>query len=128
MRFSTTSYMMAILGGTCLICFLCIIMRNNRITRTLSIRFLKYFSLFILVRMMLPFEFFYTITIPSMKVLPTIFDFCNEHILLSFGNMVITPARLFLFIWIGGIICIAFNTFRNYRTLYGVMRCLTYFC
>ena len=59
-----------------------------------------------------------------MKVLPTIFDFCNEHILLSFGNMVITPARLFLFIWIGGIICIAFNTFRNYRTLYGVMRCL----
>ena len=124
MHFSATSYMMAILGGTCLICFLCIIMKNNRITGTLSIRFLKYFSIFILIRMMLPFEFFHTITIPSMKILPAIFDFCNEHVLFSFGNTAVTLSRLLLFIWIAGIICIAFNTFRNYLILYGIIRSL----
>ena len=78
MHFSATSYIMAVLGGNCLICFLCIIIGDRRIAQNLSIRFLKYFSFFILLRLILPFEFFHTITVPSEKILPPIMDFLTK--------------------------------------------------
>ena len=77
MHFSATSTMMAVLGGNCLICFLCIIMRDGHLAGKLSIRFLKFFSLLILLRLMLPFEFFHTISVYSENILPGIIDFCN---------------------------------------------------
>ena len=93
MHFSATSYIMTILGGNCLICFLCIIMRDGRIAQKLSIRFLKYFSFFILLRMMLPFEFFHTITVPSEKILPTVMDFCNEYVFFTIKNIAVTDRK-----------------------------------
>ena len=106
MHFSATSYIMTILGGNCLICFLCIIMRDGRIAQKLSIRFLKYFSFFILLRMMLPFEFFHTITVPSEKILPTVMDFCNEYVFFTIKNIAVTPSRLLLSVWIVGVVYI----------------------
>jgi len=123
MHFSTRSYMMAVLGGNCLICFLYIIMKEPRITPKLSIRFLRYFSLFILLRLLMPFEFFHTITVPSQKILPAIIDFCNMHIFFTIKNIAVTPSRLFLLIWLCGGGYIAYNTFRGYRELYSTIRC-----
>lgn len=123
MHFSTRSYMMAVLGGNCLICFLYVIMKEPRITPKLSIRFLKYFSLFILLRLLMPFEFFYTITIPSQKILPAIIDFCNMHIFFTIKDIAVTPSRLFLMSWVCGGVYIAYNTFRSYRELHSIIRC-----
>ena len=123
MHFSATSYIMTVLGGNCLICFLCIIMRDGRIAQKLSIRFLKYFSFFILLRMMLPFEFFHTITVPSEKILPTVMDFCNEYVFFTIKNIAVTPSRLLLSVWIVGVVYIVCNTVRNYMRLYRVIPC-----
>ncbi len=100
MHFSATSYIMAVLGGNCLICFLCIIMRDGRISQKLSIRFLKYFSFFVLLRLILPFEFFHTITVPSEHILPSSMDFCSEHVLFMVRHVAVTPSILFLAVWI----------------------------
>lgn len=121
MHFSATSYIMAVLGGNCLICFLCIIMRDGRISQKLSIRFLKYFSFFVLLRLILPFEFFHTITVPSEQILPAIMDFCNEQVLFMIRHIAVTPSVLFLSIWIGGIVCIVCSTVRNYMRLYRII-------
>lgn len=123
MHFSATSYIMAILGGNCLICFLCIIMKDRRIAQKISIPFLKYFSLFILLRLMLPFEFFHTITVPSEYVLPKIMDFCNKNVFFTIHNTAITPSRLFLLVWICGIIYIASKTIIKYKKLYCIIPC-----
>lgn len=123
MHFSATSYIMAILGGNCLICFLCIIMRDGRIAQRLSIRFLKYFSFFILLRLILPFEFFHTITVPSEKILPVVMDFCNEHVFFTVNKIAVTPTRLFLSVWIGGVAYIVCSTVRKYIKLYRVIPC-----
>ena len=121
MHFSATSYIMAVLGGNCLICFLCIIMRDGRISQKLSIRFLKYFSFFVLLRLILPFECFHTITVPSEQILPAIMDFCNEQVLFMIRHIAVTPSVLFLSIWIGGIVCIVCSTVRNYMRLYRII-------
>lgn len=123
MHFSVTSYIMAILGGNCLICFLCIIMKDERIAQRLSIRFLKYFSLFILLRLMLPFEFFHTITVPSEKILPAIMDFFTENVIFTFKGFAVTPSILLLSVWISGIVFIVCKTFKNYIELYRVIPC-----
>lgn len=123
MYLSATSYIMAIISGNCLICFLYIIMKEDRISQRLNIIFLKYFSLFILLRLMLPFEFFHTITIPSRSILPAIIDFCSKHVFFTAKSISVTPLRLFLTIWIIGGIYIAYKSFRRYRILYGIIRC-----
>lgn len=123
MHFSATSYIMAVLGGNCLICFLCIIMRDGRIAQKLNIRFLKYFSFFILLRLILPFEFFHTITVFSEKILPAVMDFCNEHVLFAVRNIAVTPSMLFLSIWISGVIYIVCSTVRKYIELYRIIPC-----
>lgn len=121
MHFSATSYIMAVLGGNCLICFLCIIMRDGRISQKLSIRFLKYFSFFVLLRLILPFEFFHTITVPSGHILPVSMDFCSEHVLFMVRHAAVTPSILFLAVWISGIVCIVCSTIRNYMRLYRII-------
>ncbi len=118
MHFSATSTMMAVLGGNCLICFLCIIMRDGHLAGKLSIRFLKFFSLLILLRLMLPFEFFHTISVYSENILPGIIDFCNGYVFFRFGGITLTLSRLLLAIWCGGIICKAFITLWKYLSLY----------
>lgn len=123
MYFSATSYLMAIFSGNCLICFLYIIMHENCIAEKLSIPFLKYFSLFILLRLMLPFEFFHTITIPSYYILPVVIDFFNEHVFFTIKSISFTPFRLFLIIWIGGGSYLTYKAFRRYQILYGIIRC-----
>ncbi len=125
MHFSATSYIMAILGGNCLICFLCIIMRDGRIAQKLSIRFLKYFSFFILLRLMLPFEFFHTMTVVSEKILPTVIDFCNEHVFFTVKNIAVTPSRLFLSVWIIGVVYNVCKTAKKYMSLYCVIPCFS---
>lgn len=121
MHFSATSYLMAILSVSCLICFLYMIMKDRRIPQRLSIRFLRYFSLFILLRLMLPFEFFHTITIPSEHILPTIIDFCNELVLFTIRDTAITLSWLLLSVWVCGIIYIVWKTVRNYKKLYDII-------
>ena len=121
MHFSATSYIMAVLGGNCLICFLCIIMGDRRIAQNLSIRFLKYFSFFILLRLILPFEFFHTITVPSEKILPPIMDFFNENVLFTIKHITVTPSILFLFVWISGAVYIVYKAVIKYIGLYRII-------
>lgn len=123
MHFSATSYIMAILVGNCLICFLCIIMKNKRVAQRMNIRFLKYFSFFILLRLMLPFEFIHTITIPSEKILPIVMDFFNEYVLFTIKTFAITPSLLFLSVWIIGVIYILCSAVKKYMNLYSIIPC-----
>lgn len=109
MSISLTSFLLCIVVTNCLILLLCLLIRYTTNAIYISPHFVIVITALIIVRSFIPYEFFYSITVPNDNVLPIIQRIANHKIL--YWNIEIY--QLFIYIWLTGAIIKLINICRK---------------
>lgn len=100
MDFTFTSLFSSVLASNVIIIIFCIIFLYGRKTLLIKPKYLLLCLILIMIRCFMPYEFFFTITVPSENMLPVILSI-GEY---TIPIIEIDLFRLLLYIWIIGII------------------------
>ena len=104
MTLSFTSFLSTLLFSSFIVFILVLLLDKIRINKIVSANIFMIFSIIFLIRLCLPVEFFFSLTIPSEYILPTI-DHLLHTKLMRTSFIVINLKMLLIFFWIiGGII------------------------
>lgn len=100
-HFSMTSLMMSILWGCVLISLCSLFLRKSQILYRVGSGFIVFLSLLAALRILLPYEYGYTISLYSHHIMPVICDFFR-YSLGTFLGIEWHIYSIFLFIWLSG--------------------------
>lgn len=121
MYFSFTSFLVSQVSGSILICIWCLILNNKKTLNSLNLNAWFLITPLILIRMLIPFEFSYTVTILSEEILPPVAKFFYKPVVEEKG---IDIAAVAIVLWFGiaaGIhLCKLYQEQKTYRLLMGM--------
>lgn len=126
MILSFSSFLAAFAAGNVMVLFLAVLLRSKSPLSRFGLNVLLLFTAFIGIRMLFPFEFFYTITFPSKVTLPFLFGWLFEHPISLPGGMTVYLYQILLTLWISGTFYYLFQLFWGYRKLQRLIRFLKY--
>lgn len=121
MLFSFTSFLVAQVCASILICIWCIILNKTQLLNRLDLNAWFLFTPLLIVRMILPLEFSYTYTIPSRKILPPIAQFFYSPIK---EDSPVEYAHVFIILWLSIAVLIHLYKVMNTRRTYKAIRIL----
>ncbi|UWP58662.1 M56 family metallopeptidase [Ruminococcus gauvreauii] len=124
MILSFSSFLAAFAAGNVMVLFLAVLLRSKSPLSRLGLNVLLLFTAFIGIRMLFPFEFFYTITFPSKVTLPFLFSWLFEHPISLPGGITVYLCQILLTLWISGTFYYLFQIFWGYRKLQRLVRFL----
>lgn len=124
MILSFSSFLAAFAAGNVMVLFLAVLLRSKSPLSRFGLNVLLLFTAFIGIRMLFPFEFFYTITFPSKVTLPFLFGWLFEHPISLPGGMTVYLYQILLTLWISGTFYYLFQLFWGYRKLQRLIRFL----
>lgn len=114
MRITIPSFLMAFLLGSIMIMFLYMLCTHNFWFFRTNCNSLLLFALIITLRILLPFEAPYAITVPIHKFYPVAIAFFRTPLFkLNIENIMIY--HLLLFVWIAGSLCYSIRLIFNYK-------------
>lgn len=117
MSLTISSILTSIIISVPFLLFQSLMLRFLNKSKLISPQFLNVIAILFIIRMLFPFEFFYTITIPSDSFFPYIRDFLlGEFTLLNFSVL-----NLLMFIWVVGSVFNIIKLFRTYNLLIKVV-------
>lgn len=106
MIFSFAALLSTIMLSSLIMFLQIVFLKRIRLNHYLSASFLMIISIIFIIRLCFPVEFFYTKTLPSDLILPTIDTFINREVFLFFGWQV-TFGKILLATWmIGSLFCL----------------------
>lgn len=101
-----------------------IILKSNHILKYIG-KYIYFFLIIIIIRIILPYEFMFTITIASNNILPLLGDILISPITL--GNQTVLVYHIITFLWVVGIAIISLIKIKNYTRFFKVVnRCPAY--
>lgn len=109
MTTSFTSFLICVVTSNLLVLFLCLLIRFSNHAICISPHYLVSMTVFILLRLCLPYEFFYSLTIPSSRLLPFFQQIGNYRI--PVFNLEIY--KILVVIWLGGALIRLYNICRK---------------
>lgn len=116
MNFSLMSLLTSLLLGTLILVFQRFLLSVTNQQRLINSKILTIFNFLFMFRLLVPFEFGYTITIPSKKMLPVVKDFFGYPLITIFQQE-ITVLNVLVFIWVVGSLFKVTLLFRDYRKI-----------
>jgi beta-lactamase regulating signal transducer with metallopeptidase domain len=99
MKFSFTAFLVTQICASILICIWCLILNQKKFLNKLYLGFWFFITPLIIIRVLLPFEFRYTITLRSETILPPIADWFYSPV---WKDGPISKGNLLIIIWIIG--------------------------
>lgn len=124
MIISFSSFLAAFSAGNVMVLFLAILMRSKAPLSRFGLNVLLLFSVFIGIRLLLPLEFFYTITFPSKVALPFLFTWLFERPFSLPVGISVYLYQILLTVWISGALYFLIRVFRRHRKFKRLLRCL----
>lgn len=123
MTFSFTAFLVTQICVCILISIWCFILNKKWALKKLYLNFWLFITPVIIIRLFLPFEFPYTVTIPSEKILPPIARFFFRPIT---EDETRTVGDLFICIWILGTVIALLYNYRKNQKIYHLVNTLIY--
>lgn len=114
MHLSLASFLTFQLGNSIILISIFTMMRSLGDRKIFNHNILYILSILFIMRSLLPFEFFHTITIPSKFILPSLNRFLDIVLWRLNGNLEFTVLSALLFVWIFVAICKLFRFTRSY--------------
>ncbi|MBL1229971.1 M56 family metallopeptidase [Enterococcus sp. BWB1-3] len=100
MHLSLSSFMTFQFGNSIILILIFLLMRYLGDSRLVSSNVLYIFSALFILRLVIPFEFFHTITLPSRVLLPAINKLLAYKIVTLWSDIAVSLSSVLLFVWL----------------------------
>ena len=121
MRVAWTTFLSSMLIGTIILFVQFLLLKSLGKIKFVNSKILMVLNFLFIIRMCLPFEFGFTITVPSKKLLPMIKELIDQSIF-NIENINLTVFQGLLVIWGAGTVYKIYTNLRNYIKFKKVLR------